>query len=101
MQASRVECNKYRPDFLIDRNTYFLIVECDENAHSFYEKGCETIRMNNICYNLGLPCVFIRYNPDKKGIGKKEKEEKLLERINFYMKKELVDEGIIVEYLFY
>ena len=26
-------CLKYRPDFLIDSDSYFIIIECDENAH--------------------------------------------------------------------
>jgi hypothetical protein len=95
------ECNKYRPDFLIDRNTFFLIIECDEDAHRQYDKDCEIIRMNNICYNLGLPCVFLRYNPDNKSFNKKEKEQTLLERVKFYLEKEEIETSIEVEYLFY
>ncbi len=53
-------CQKYRPDFLLDFNTFFLIIECDEFAHSNYDPECERIRENNICFNLGLPCIFIR-----------------------------------------
>ena len=48
---------------------------------------------------LGLPCVFLRFNPDKKGINIKEKYSVLNERINYYKSKELSNP--IVEYLFY
>jgi len=99
--AESSSCNKYRPDFLIDRNTYFLIIECDEDAHRQYDRHCETIRMNNICYNLGLPCVFLRYNPDNKSVSKKEKEQTLLERVKFYLEKESIETSIEIEYLFY
>ena len=72
-------CLKYRPDFLFDCISYYLILEVDENAHSQYDNDCEIIRMNNIIISLGLPCKFIRYNPDNKNFTKKEKEDKLLQ----------------------
>ena len=43
-----------------------MVLECDENAHESYNFECERIRENNICIDLGLPTVFLRYNPDKK-----------------------------------
>ncbi len=60
-------CNKYRPDFIIDCATHFVIVEVDENQHSNYECECEQRRMINIAQDVGggLPVRFIRYNPDK------------------------------------
>jgi hypothetical protein len=92
-------CQTYYPDFLIDCNTFFLIIECDENAHNSYNTECEKIRENNICYALGLPCVFIRYNPDKKGIKMKIKEKILKSYIDFYISKEKCNNE--VQYLFY
>ena len=41
-------CQTYYPDFLIDCNTFFIIIECDENGHSSYPIECEKIRENNI-----------------------------------------------------
>ena len=35
-----------------------------EDSHKAYDMKCEKIRENNICYSLGFPCVFIRFNPD-------------------------------------
>jgi hypothetical protein len=74
-------CLKYRPDFLIDCDTHFLVVEVDENAHSGYEKDCEIIRMNNISHGLGLPTRFIRYNPDSTESSKDEREDALIKCI--------------------
>jgi hypothetical protein len=92
-------CQTYFPDFLIDCNTFFLIIECDENAHSNYDIKCEKIRENNICFALGLPCVFIRYNPDKKNIKIKIKEKLLKSYIDYYISKEICDNEVC--YLFY
>jgi hypothetical protein len=58
------DCGYYRPDFLIDCNTHFIIIEVDENQHSNYDNTCEISRMNNLYLLLGLPIIFIRFNPD-------------------------------------
>lgn len=92
-------CQTYYPDFLIDCNTFFIIIECDENSHKNYDKLCEKTRENNICYSLGLPCVFIRFNPDKKGIKTKTKYTILKSYIEYYKNKKYNNN--IVEYLFY
>ncbi len=92
-------CNTYYPDFLIDCNTFFICVECDENSHKSYNKECELIRMNNITYSLGLPTIFLRFNPDKKGIKLKTKQIILKSYIDYYTEKKLSDN--VIEYLFY
>lgn len=93
-------CLKYRPDFVIDCKTYFLVVEVDENAHNSYDSDCEAVRMNNIAHSLGLPTKFIRYNPDKKGISKKYKETELLITINTFLNLNVLEDPEVV-YLFY
>lgn len=93
------ECKKYRPDFLIDCNTYFIIVEVDEFAHKNYDQSCEIIRMNIICDNLGLPTIFIRYNPDNKNFSTKIKHAKLLDVLNYNLKN--TPDGPKIEYLYY
>jgi hypothetical protein len=96
------ECQTYFPDFLIDCNTFFLIIECDEHAHSSYPASCEKIRENNISYALGLPCVFLRFNPDKKGVKMKAKQIILKSYIEYYKEKKLLEESAVqVVYLFY
>ena len=57
-------CGNYRPDIKIDCGTHFIIVEIDEDQHRQYQESCEVARMVNITQAEGLPCVFIRYNPD-------------------------------------
>jgi len=92
-------CQTYFPDFMIDCNSFFIIIECDEDAHSSYDPECERIRENNICFALGLPCVFLRFNPDKKKINMKTKEKILKSYIEFYKNKTICDNETI--YLFY
>jgi len=93
-------CLKYRPDFLFDCKTYFVILEVDEDAHESYPQECEIIRMNNLASGLGLPTLFIRYNPDKTGIKQKEKHQILLKILNENLNLEyLIDPTPI--YLFY
>jgi hypothetical protein len=64
-------CGNFRPDFLFDLGTHYVIVECDEDQHRSYDPECERVRMINIVNAQGLPCVFIRYNPDAFHIGGK------------------------------
>ena len=92
-------CQTYFPDFVIDCNKFFVILECDEYGHKSYDYDCERIRENNICFALGLPCVFIRYNPDKKDVEKNIKEKVLKSYIEYYINKETCDN--VVEFLFY
>lgn len=66
-------CQTYFPDFMIDCNSFLIIIECDEDGHKSYDYKCEKIRENNICFALSLPCVFLRFNPDKKNIKMKTK----------------------------
>lgn len=93
-------CLKYRPDFTIDCGSYFIIIECDENAHSHYDKECEVIRMNNISSIVGLPIKWIRYNPDNKSVSKAQKEYALIQLIKSNMNKNFLH-NLEVEYLFY
>ena len=64
-------CGNFRPDFLFDANTHFIVIECDEDQHRQYTKECEKNRMLNIYQSLGLPTIFLRYNPDKFKINNK------------------------------
>lgn len=100
-------CGKYRPDILYDFGTHFVIVEVDEDQHKQYDANCEMKRMMSILRGLGLPTVFIRYNPDKytaKNIAQKtsfaERMNKLIERIEFYKTSKNIKE-FQIEYLFY
>jgi hypothetical protein len=99
-QIGNGSCVKYRPDFLFDCGTYFVVLECDEYSHKHYEQICEISRMNNIFYGLGLPTLFIRYNPDLKEVSRKIKHKKLLETLEDCLYKENIPQ-IEPIYLFY
>ena len=93
-------CRRYRPDFLFDCGTHFVIVEVDEHAHQDYDSDCEIARMVAIHSNLGLDTVFIRYNPDKTGLRKIIKHKKLLEILG-EKTKEKPKKSVDTVYLFY
>jgi len=57
-------CNRRRPDRVYDCGTYFLVLEIDEHQHCGYDKSCERARQMEILQALGMPVLFIRYNPD-------------------------------------
>lgn len=85
-------CNKRRPDLVIDCKTHFVVVEVDENQHKYYNDECEKIRMLEILQSLGLPVIFIRYNPDtykpklnSSEFNLKYREKLLIECINTCM----------------
>ena len=101
-------CNKYRPDFVFDKNTYIIILEVDENQHQSYACECEQARMINLFQDFGgLPVVFVRFNPDgytdnndKRHQYAKYREIRLLKTLNSLMlhqPKELLS----VIYLYY
>lgn len=58
-------CGRERPDFLWDAKTHWVIVEVDENQHLTNPDECECKRMMNIHGSLGMPVIFIRFNPDR------------------------------------
>jgi hypothetical protein len=106
-KTTQIECGKYYPDFLIDCNTHFIVIECDEEQHKQYSKECEFSRMNNIYLSNGLPTIFIRFNPDFFYINKirnktviTTKLKELLNIINIYMNKSDI-EFIELIYMYY
>jgi hypothetical protein len=94
---------KYYPDFIIKCNSFILIIECDEYAHTNYNKESELIRENNIRLALNETCVFIRYNPDNRKYKTKNniktKEILLKSYIEYYINKTYCDNEKC--YLFY
>ena len=101
---------KYRPDFAFNRGTYYHIVECDEDAHRQYDETCERKRMYEIAGGLGLPVVFVRYNPDSFTINgtvsqchHTTKKKHLVSTVQKYLTTSVTftRSTIIVHYLFY
>jgi EsV-1-7 cysteine-rich motif len=100
-------CSLRRPDFAYDCKTHYTIIEVDENQHSGYLESCEISRMKEITQSIGMPTIFIRYNPDEyksdNELNKTKREQKLIESINHCMTLEPKnsDEFLRVMYLFY
>ena len=92
------------PDIRFDCNNYNLIVEVDEYEHRGSDYECDKQRMYDIIAKLGIPCIFIRYNPD----NRESNLNTLLETVKKYINlefsdiKNIVDDyGFKVVYLFY
>ena len=111
-------CSLSKPDFVYDCGTHYIIIEVDEFQHKSYtncgttkeEKiKSENIRMFRIFQSFnGIPCIFIRYNPDNFKINNKQinisdntRHSILLKWINYCIN--TVPENFIpkVLYLFY
>jgi hypothetical protein len=105
-------CSKKRPDFTIDCNYFFLILEVDENQHQSYACDCEVSRMIQLHQDFGgTPIIFIRYNPDSytdhlgqihRGFNQNPKRERrLVELIQKIRRKTEVPGDPSVYYLYY
>lgn len=90
------------PDILFERNAYNVIVEVDEFKHRGASYACDKQRMYDIIAKLGLPCIFIRYNPDNK---LSDKGVLLAKLIKYLETEDIVnkcdDFGYKAKYLFY
>jgi hypothetical protein len=75
------KCGRERPDFLFHRAAYDVVLECDELQHSDRNEVCECTRMVNISQSLGVPTVFIRYNPDEYITAKKKHNPSFTKRM--------------------
>lgn len=102
-------CNKYRPDYVIDNNYNFLIIEVDENQHKDKSYNCEINRMKEITNCFGsTPVIFIRFNPDSYSVGNRIIEsyygrEKILNDLLQTLKNNSnnISDLLSVYYLFY
>jgi hypothetical protein len=101
------ECFKYRPDFLFDCGTHFVVLEVDENQHKNIAEECECVRMINIFNGLGLITKFLRYNPDKFKMDKSSKDPsfgnrmKVLEQHLLYAFEDEPVSPLSIKHLFY
>ena len=89
------------PDILFDCDYYNLIVEIDEHKHRGADYKCDEKRMYDIIAKLGMPCVFIRYNPDSKNSDKEVLLNTVEQYLNLKNKKVWDEYGFKVDYLFY
>ena len=109
-------CSRYRPDAVIDYNSFLVIVEIDEYQHNSYTQQCELTRMMQLHQDYGgIPVIFVRFNPDNykirneqgnKVIIKPSKKRlfdllDLLKRLKNLSEKETIFSPLSVCYLFY
>lgn len=102
-------CSKRRPDFIINRDGYTIVLECDEEQHSHksYPRECEITRMKQIYFDLGIEhgkLLFVRYNPDgyTPGYGGVFTTIRRLGYLVKYLKSDIdLHVGVNVLYLFY
>ncbi|QKE50220.1 hypothetical protein F-VV10_0100 [Faustovirus] len=103
-----INCSNKRPDFVIDYNTFFVIIEVDENQHKSYQRDCELTRMKQIHQSMGMDTLFIRFNPDtyidtcsKKIKSYSGRETKLIKLLETLRNVEKLEHYLMVIYLFY
>ena len=66
-----------RPDFTYVLPDRIVILEVDEDAHKFYNRQCECVRILELSEQArGLPIIVLRFNPKKRLL---ENLKKLLE----------------------
>ena len=58
-----------------------LCIETDENAHAEYDPKDEEVRYDDLSMVHGGKMVFIRFNPDGKGVDMVDKLERLVDEI--------------------
>lgn len=86
-----------------------MIVEIDEHQHKGYstEENCELIRMHQIYEVTGIPCIFLRYNPNDFRVNSKLQKVnniKKLETLSTWLKfcfNKHDTVGIIYKFLYY
>jgi hypothetical protein len=96
-------CELYRPDLRVELEDRLICIECDEHQHISYK--CDVPRMFNIWQMVGLPTIFIRWNPyntSKNRTTRAKRLETLCEYIRHYLDMPVTDlEPLFVEYLHY
>jgi hypothetical protein len=82
------DCNRRLPDRAYDCGTHFVIIEVDENQHKGYSKedNCELVRMHQIYEVVGLPCIFLRFNPDNYRVKTKLQKVNMSVRLDILTK---------------
>lgn len=101
-------CGLERPDFLFDFKKFFLVLEVDEYQHSERPCECEQAKMINISQSLGMPTIFLRYNPDEYKVNGENhnptntKRFKILKNwMNYFSKLDKLNGFLMAKYLFY
>lgn len=80
-----IDTNKMRAeiDGIIITKDVVVCLELDEDAHEYYDKGCEEARMHNVSAELKIAypdhnIAWVRVNPHTKKNGKRDKSSRAL-----------------------
>lgn len=101
-------CSRYRPDVMYNYGTHAVVVEVDEDQHAQYTPACEHARMVQIQKDVGLPTVFVRFNPDKfsvKGVQVHVRSDERLHRLHRLLvglrRQHVLPSPLTILYMFY
>jgi hypothetical protein len=101
-------CGLEKPDCFFDCGTFGIILEIDEHQHRNRDCLCEQTRMVNVSQSIGMPVIFLRFNPDeykvKNGYVKEsmsDRLETLREWIKYYQNQPSLPYFLSVKYLFF
>ena len=77
------QCCKHlrRTDHRMQINDTLLCVETDEHAHAGYDKRDEEIRYDDLYMAYSGKWIFIRFNPDGRGVDMEDKLARLMEEV--------------------
>jgi len=80
-------CGLERPDFTWNCGTHYVFLEVDERQHKDRLCECEQARMVNVTQGMGLPCLWVRFNPDEyTGPQSRWRERERLDYLVRYMR---------------
>lgn len=94
------------PDFTFTPSAeHVVILEVDENEHRCYNSSCEIKRISELYDSVPNQNLhMIRFNPDEKGVSKREKKAKIMQALRTSFANNIAansDAGCVVEYIGY
>lgn len=86
--------NPLKPDFKINCENYYIIIEVDENQHKRYKDEYEINRIKKIREKLDKNIIILRFNPDSFKVNNKLNQIHFEDRLKFLLSiiKELINE---------
>ena len=82
LSTGECDCtHRRRLDHRRQINDTLLCVETDEHAHAGYDKRDEEIRYDDLYMVYSGKWIFIRFNPDGRGVAMEDKLARLMEEV--------------------
>ncbi len=84
LHTGECDCtHRRRIDHRKQINGTLLCIETDEHAHTGYDKRDEEIRYDDLFMAYSGKWIFIRFNPDGRGVDMEDKLARLMEEVEF------------------